>query len=80
MLLLESILKQEGEDCGPCFNPADNFNCGTCAEGLECKKDPESAIIPDATAKCRKKQGKIFWYIRNIWNISFIIKILMKII
>ena len=45
--------KQEGEECGPCFNPSINFDCGSCGPGLECKEASDSAILPDATATCQ---------------------------
>ena len=45
--------KQEGEECGPCFNPSNNFDCGSCGPGLECKEAAESAFLPDATATCQ---------------------------
>ena len=51
-------LKQEGETCGSCFNPETDFNCGTCAEGLECKEDNLSGIqLADNPKKCRNVKG-----------------------
>ena len=40
--------KKEGEECGPCFNPSTNNNCGSCEQGLECKQVPKThiGIIP----------------------------------
>ena len=30
--------KRQGEICGPCQNEVDNFHCGECADGLECRQ------------------------------------------
>ena len=46
--------KKEGEECGSCFSPSNNFHCGTCEDGLECIKDP---MIADAPGMCRIKSG-----------------------
>ena len=55
---LGEALKQEGEDCGACFSPANNYHCGTCASGLECREDPISGPqIPDLPKRCRKETG-----------------------
>ena len=52
-------MKQEGEECGSCFNPETDFHCGTCAPGLDCKEDTISGpLLPDLPKKCRKKIGK----------------------
>ena len=40
--------KKEGEECGPCFNPSTNNDCGSCEQGLKCKQVPKNhiGIIP----------------------------------
>jgi len=43
-------LKQEGESCGSCFCPP-TYTAGSCAPGLECKRDPR---IPDSPGKCAR--------------------------
>ena len=51
-------LKQEGEICGSCFSPENDFNCGKCAEGLECKEDNLSGPqLADLPKRCRKVKG-----------------------
>merc|ERR1712080_223122 len=55
------IIKQEGEECGPCSNPENDFHCGTCAPGLDCKEDTISGPqipLPGLAKKCRKKIDK----------------------
>ena len=74
---LKVSLKQEGETCGRCFNPGTNFDCGTCASGLECVKDPRSNLLPDLPSKCRKKPGNIS-FIRICSNEQFLVKSLIK--
>ena len=51
--------KREGEECGRCFNPDTNFDCGTCEPGLECVKDDRSNLLPDLPSRCRVPIGKI---------------------
>ena len=46
--------QKEGDICGGCFSPDTNFDCGKCVEGLECVKDPGSALLQDLPSKCRK--------------------------
>jgi len=55
-----SNLKQEGETCGSCFSPDSEFDCGTCAEGLECQEDyPLSGpALADLPKKCKKVTAK----------------------
>ena len=74
---LKVSLKQEGETCGRCFNPDTNFDCGTCASGLECVKDPRSNLLPDVPSKCRKKPGNIS-FIRICSNEQLIVNKIMK--
>ena len=50
--------KREGEDCGPCFNPGLNFDCGSCEPGLECVQSPENAKLPDAPATCQQEAAR----------------------
>ena len=54
--------KKEGEECGPCFNPTSNFDCGTCEDGLECIKEEP---IPDAPGRCERKFGTytMIWFL-----------------
>ena len=40
-----------GDDCGPCFNPSANFDCGECGPGLEC--GATNPLLPDAPGKCQ---------------------------
>ena len=49
--------RQEGEDCGSCFNPARDYFCGNCAPGLECVKDPRSELLPDLPSSCKRTPG-----------------------
>ena len=53
----EEGTKREGEECGPCFSPNNNYFCGTCVAGLDCTKDPRSDQIPDLPSRCRTKIG-----------------------
>ena len=55
---LESGIQGEGEVCGACFNPETNYDCGNCAEGLKCVKDPQSDLLPDLPSRCRTNSGK----------------------
>ena len=57
--------KQKGEECGSCFSPDSNFFCGTCASGLDCVKDPNNELLPDAAGRCRQKSGNIL-FIGNV--------------
>jgi len=50
---LNATPRQEGDDCGSCFNPARNYFCGNCAPGLECVKDPRSELLPDLPSSCK---------------------------
>ena len=59
---LEEGKKQEGETCGACFNPSNNFTCGKCIQGLECVPDKNAALLPDLPSKCRKVQSKILHF------------------
>lgn len=56
----DSNLKREGETCGSCFSPDSEFDCGTCAEGLECQEDyPLSGpALADLPKKCKKVTAK----------------------
>ena len=48
--------KQEGEICGPCQNIVDNFHCGDCADGLECREHGMPYPVEhDAHGTCYKK-------------------------
>ena len=49
--------KLEGETCGACFNPAVDFDCGQCVEGLECVSHPDVELIPDLPATCKAPLG-----------------------
>ena len=51
---------KEGEVCGSCLNPDNNFFCGNCALGLKCIEDPQTDILPDLPARCKKASGNIF--------------------
>jgi len=33
--------QQEGDVCGPCYNPSNNNDCGKCVLGLECVKNKD---------------------------------------
>ena len=48
-------LKQEGDVCGSCFNPENNFFCGKCDSGLACVKDPKTDVLPDLPSRCRRE-------------------------
>ena len=52
--------QKEGEVCGSCLNPDNNFFCGNCALGLKCIEDPQTDILPDLPARCKKASGNIF--------------------
>ena len=64
--ILEEGTKQEGEACGPCFNPSTNFTCGKCIQGLECVPDENADRLPDLPPRCRVPQGKILPKILSI--------------
>ena len=57
---------EEGAPCGPCFNPATNFQCGPCATGLECvphpPRNPNNPLQPvhESFGECRRllKEGQ----------------------
>ena len=49
-------LKQEGDVCGSCFNPENNFFCGKCDSGLTCVNDPKTDVLPDLPSICIKEQ------------------------
>jgi len=36
----------EGETCGTCDDPSNNFNCGKCTPGLDCEPDQEEELRP----------------------------------
>ena len=55
---LQNVTKQEGEDCGDCFNPSINNFCGECAVGLECRYNP---TLPYA-GTCEKRTGRNMTY------------------
>ena len=59
---LLGTLKQEGEDCGPCWCPP-KFNAGECAPGLYCDLSIQY-ILPDKPGKCRptKHEGGFPYY------------------
>ena len=48
--------QQEGDVCGPCFNPDTNHDCGKCILGLDCVKDKE----PYSPMRCRVTSGDFF--------------------
>ena len=62
--------QKEGDICGGCFSPDTNFDCGKCVEGLECVKDPGSALLQDLPSKCRKPSGNIVLCLRILQKIS----------
>ena len=62
-IILEIGTKQEGETCGPCFNPSKNYTCGSCIEGLECVEDPLAASIPDLPSRCKATTSKFPLYL-----------------
>ena len=51
--------KEEGEECGKCFDPNVDFKCGKCVPGLECVEDEQSELLPDLPSRCRVTVGKI---------------------
>ena len=53
----EEVTKREGEECGPCFSPNNNYFCGTCVAGLDCTKDPRSNQLPNLPSRCKTKTG-----------------------
>ena len=57
--------KQEGEVCGSCFNPENNFFCGTCVSDLKCIKDSQNNLFSDLPAKCRKVEGNVGWIVKT---------------
>ena len=69
--------QQEDEVCGSCFNPAKNFDCGTCAPGLECVEDPQANLLPDLPSKCKRKPSNTpFIIMYNFRNIAHKFRIL----
>ena len=50
----KGLFQQEGEVCGPCYN-LKAFDCGLCAEELECVKDERADLVPDLPSRCRFK-------------------------
>ena len=58
-LLVVPPIKKEGEDCGSCYNPDNDYFCGNCSAGLECIKDE---LLPDAPGKCQKTPSKSISY------------------
>ena len=73
--ILEEGTKQEGEACGPCFNPSTNFTCGKCIQGLECVPDENADRFPDLPPRCRVPQGKILPKILSIIKITAYIRV-----
>ena len=55
---LEVGYKQVGETCGACFDPSNNYHCGTCLDGLECVADPNAELLPDLPSRCRATRSK----------------------
>ena len=62
---ISTEFQEEGEDCGDCLAPSLNFDCGTCATGLTCKRDER---LPDAPGKCTSKHLKTYLKIIIIKN------------
>ena len=66
LLFISDIL--EGETCGTCDDPSNNFNCGKCTPGLDCEPDQEEELRPyllhlgvearNLPSRCRKTTSK----------------------
>ena len=42
----KSLWKLEGETCGTCVDPSNNFDCGECAGDFDCESDLEDESRP----------------------------------